>query len=54
MDLEKLMERLRAAGVVLRLAAPADAEPPPELESAPKPPVRIVGRRKVEGGGVRS
>lgn len=51
MRLEQIMERLRASGMAPRFSAPIDTEPPAPLKSPPSPPVRIVGRRRVEGGG---
>jgi hypothetical protein len=48
-----IIERLRKAGELPRLVAPADEAPPPPLVSGPREPTRFVGRRKVNdrGGG---
>lgn len=51
MRLEQIVERLRASGMAPRLAAPPDAEPPPQLKSPPPRPVLLVGRKRIEGGG---
>jgi hypothetical protein len=54
MNLEQTVERLRESGQLPRFAAPAGAEPPAPLQSPPPPPRRQVGRKMVEGGGVRA
>ncbi len=55
MNLDQIVERLRASGLAPVLMAEAGAEPPGPLKSPPPPATRQVGRRTVlaelgEGG----
>ncbi len=51
MNLEQIVERLRASGQAPRFAAPVGTEPPAPLRSPPPPVTRQVGRRRFKAGG---